>query len=106
MSWIFSEIHFHSLLACLLQFFSVQQEFDFFDEIIHTFWSSYMVISNKNSCLDFHVQDVSRLVKQVDKYAQLSDMLQQHMRCMQSFQYKHYIDAYYALEKSAKYPLL
>uniref|UniRef100_A0A0D6QYU4 PCI domain-containing protein n=1 Tax=Araucaria cunninghamii TaxID=56994 RepID=A0A0D6QYU4_ARACU len=46
-------------------------------------------------------KDVSRLVKQVDKYAQLSDMLLQHMRCMQSFHYKQYIDAYYALEKSA-----
>lgn len=46
-------------------------------------------------------KDISRLVKQVDKYAQLGDMLQQHIRCMQSFQSKHYIDAYYALEKSS-----
>lgn len=46
-------------------------------------------------------KDISRLVKQVDKYAQLGDMLQQHIRCVQSFQSKHYIDAYYALEKSS-----
>lgn len=46
-------------------------------------------------------KDISRLVKQVEKYAQLGDMLQQHIRCMQSFQSKNYIDAYYALGKSA-----
>ena len=45
------------------------------------------------------VQDISRVVKQVDKYAQLGDMLQQHIRCMQSFQSQHFVDAYYALEK-------
>lgn len=47
------------------------------------------------------LKDISRVVKQVDKYAQLGDMLQQHIRCMQSFQSQHFVDAYYALEKSA-----
>lgn len=56
-------------------------------------------ISDKNL-----MQDVSRIVKQMDKHGQVADMLAQHMRCMQSYYHKSFVDAYNALEKSAKYP--
>ena len=49
-------------------------------------------------------QDVTRIVKQIDKHGQVADMLAQHMRCMQSYYHKNYVDSYNALEKSAKYP--
>lgn len=52
------------------------------------------------SALD-HVKDLSRFAKQVDKHAPLGDMLVQHMRCMQSYRHRRYVDAYSALEKSA-----
>ena len=50
------------------------------------------------------MQDVTRIVKQIDKHGQVADMLAQHMRCMQSYYHKNYVDSYNALEKSAKYP--
>eukprot|EP00252_Welwitschia_mirabilis_P013204 TRINITY_DN29129_c0_g1_i1.p1 TRINITY_DN29129_c0_g1~~TRINITY_DN29129_c0_g1_i1.p1 ORF type:complete len:417 (-),score=82.48 TRINITY_DN29129_c0_g1_i1:84-1334(-) len=46
-------------------------------------------------------KDVNRLIKQVDRHGQLSDMIQHHLRCMQSFQSKNFVDAYNALEKFA-----
>jgi hypothetical protein len=44
-------------------------------------------------------------VRQVEKVAPLGDMMLQHMRCMLCFSHRHYVDAFNALEKSAKYPL-
>jgi hypothetical protein len=44
-------------------------------------------------------------VRQVEKVAPLGDMMLQHMRCMHCFFHRHYVDAFNALEKSAKYPL-
>ncbi|KAI5084082.1 hypothetical protein GOP47_0000251 [Adiantum capillus-veneris] len=46
-------------------------------------------------------KDATRIMKQMDKHGQIVDMLVQHMRCMQSFYHKHYVDAYNVLEKSA-----
>lgn len=48
-------------------------------------------------------QDVSRLARQLEKVAPLGEMLGQHMRCMQCFANRHFVDSYTALEKSAKY---
>lgn len=46
-------------------------------------------------------KDATRIVKQMDKHGQVADMLVQHMRCMQSYHHKHFVDSYNALEKSA-----
>ncbi|OAE18594.1 hypothetical protein AXG93_1923s1500 [Marchantia polymorpha subsp. ruderalis] len=55
------------------------------------------------SALDL-VKDPSRIIKQVDKHAPLGEMLGHHIRCMQAYRHRRYLDAYNSLEKSAKYP--
>ncbi|KAL2649646.1 hypothetical protein R1flu_017774 [Riccia fluitans] len=52
------------------------------------------------SALDL-VKEPSRILKQVDKHAPLSEMLGYHMRCMQAYRHRRYLDAYNCLEKSA-----
>ncbi|XP_024399951.1 enhanced ethylene response protein 5 [Physcomitrium patens] len=46
-------------------------------------------------------QDVNRLSRQLEKVAPLGEMLGQHMRCMQYFVNRRFVDSYNALEKSA-----
>ncbi|ERM93977.1 hypothetical protein AMTR_s00136p00054640 [Amborella trichopoda] len=45
--------------------------------------------------------EANRVVKQVDKYGQLSEILLPYLRCVQSFRNNHFVDAYNAFEKSA-----
>ncbi|BBM97295.1 nuclear mRNA export protein PCID2/THP1 [Marchantia polymorpha subsp. ruderalis] len=52
------------------------------------------------SALDL-VKDPSRIIKQVDKHAPLGEMLGHHIRCMQAYRHRRYLDAYNSLEKSA-----
>ncbi|XP_020518686.1 enhanced ethylene response protein 5 isoform X2 [Amborella trichopoda] len=47
------------------------------------------------------LQEANRVVKQVDKYGQLSEILLPYLRCVQSFRNNHFVDAYNAFEKSA-----
>lgn len=46
-------------------------------------------------------KDVNRLSRQLEKAAPLTEMLGQHMRCMQCFAHRRFVDSYNALEKSA-----
>ena len=48
-------------------------------------------------------QDVNKLSRQLEKVAPLAEMLGLHMRCMQCFAHRRFVDSYHALEKSAKY---
>jgi hypothetical protein len=69
------------------------------------FWEGFdiLVYSSHGFCGCMQGLDVNRLARQLEKAAPLSEMLGQHMRCMQCFANRHFVDSYVSLEKSAKY---